>query len=166
MLIRMDGEELQKLSKNISKSASYIDRRIKLLGLPEEFRQDLIQGKLKPSIADELLCVKDPDEKSKLVEVIRKRSPSLREFRRLAKEKHEHSKEEFPITTRMADIDEQTQRTFDQAIIAIKFSMNKLTSIINNVEGNWIVYETLMQHKRVLHEQIDILYKEKRKLRK
>lgn len=154
------------LSRTISKSASYVDRRIKLLGLPEDLKEDLISGKLKPSIADEVLCIQDPNQKSQLMELIRERSPSLREFRKLAKQKNKPIEEEFVTATRMIDIDEKTQRTFDQAIIAIRFSMNKLTSIINNNEENWIVYETLMQHKRVLHEQIDILYKEKRKLRK
>jgi len=156
---------ISELSKNISKSASYVDRRIRLLELPEELKQDLIRGTLKPSIADELLCVKSQDQKSQLIQLIKERSPSLREFRLLVKERNERSEDEIVLPTRMADIDEKTQRSFDQAIIAIRFSMNKLTSIINNMEGNWIVYETLMQHKRVLHEQIDILYKEKRKLR-
>jgi ParB family chromosome partitioning protein len=154
------------LSRIISKSASYVDRRIKLLELPEDLKQDLVSGRLKPSIADELLCIKHPVQKSQLVELIRERSPSLREFRKLAKEKNDLFEGEFITSSRMVDIDEKTQRTFDQAIVAIRFSMNKLTSIINNNEENWIVYETLMQHKRVLHEQIDILYKEKRKIRK
>jgi ParB family transcriptional regulator, chromosome partitioning protein len=32
------------------------------------------------------------------------------------------------------------------------------------IEDNWIVYEILMQHKNMLHTQIDLLIKEKRKL--
>jgi ParB family chromosome partitioning protein len=153
------------LSKKISKSVSYVDRRIKLLELPEDLKKDLIVGKLKPSIADELLSNTNADHISQLSELIRERSPTLREFRLLSREIKEEHTEEFPATTKMVDIDRKSQRSLEQAIIAIKFSMNKIASIANNIEENWLVYETLMQHKRVLHEQIDILYKEKRKLR-
>jgi ParB family chromosome partitioning protein len=156
---------ITELAKNLSKSVSYVDRRIKLLELPEDLLQSVNQGKLKPSIADELLCIKNPDQKSEIIDLVRERSPSLRELRRAVKKTHANIEEEVVQNTKMVDIDEKTQRSFDQAIIAIRFSMSKLTSIITNNEENWIVYETLMQHKRVLHEQIDILIKEKRKLR-
>jgi len=32
------------------------------------------------------------------------------------------------------------------------------------MEDNWIIYEILMQHKMMLHSQIDVLIKEKKKL--
>ena len=53
---------------------------------------------------------------------------------------------------------------FDKAIIAIRVAMNKLASVIDDVEDNWTVYEILLQHKNMLHNQIDILYKEKKKI--
>ena len=48
--------------------------------------------------------------------------------------------------------------------MTIRFSMDKISSIMNNNKENWILYEIFMQHKRVLHKQIDILYKEKKKI--
>jgi ParB family transcriptional regulator, chromosome partitioning protein len=39
-----------------------------------------------------------------------------------------------------------------------------LCAIIQEAEENWIVYEILMQHKNILHSQVDILIKEKMKL--
>lgn len=163
---------ISELAKRIDKSISYVDRRIKLLELPDELKDDLSSGELKPSLAAELLSVKDLEEQSQLALIIKERSPSLREFRRLMKEKKIQtndqkifvSDDELPGNTRMLDIHDKTQRSFDQAIIAIRMSMNKISSVISNNEDNWIVYETLMHHKRVLHEQIDILYKEKKKL--
>ena len=41
--------------------------------------------------------------------------------------------------------------------------MNKIGSIINDIEDDWIFYELLMQHIRILHDQMDILIKEKKK---
>jgi ParB family chromosome partitioning protein len=42
--------------------------------------------------------------------------------------------------------------------------MNKLSSIIEATEENWIIYEVMMHHKNLLHEQIDLLLKEKNKM--
>ncbi|MGZ5548659.1 MAG: hypothetical protein ACXWFZ_11995, partial [Nitrososphaeraceae archaeon] len=50
--------------------------------------------------------------------------------------------------TKIIDIDARTQKSFDKAIIAIKDAMNKLTSVIENVD-NWTIYEMLLQHKNM-----------------
>lgn len=167
------------LAKRIFKSVSYVDRRIQLVDLPDNLKKDVIDGKLKPSIANELLTVKDGNTKSSLTELIRNRSHSLREFRRIVKEKRPRSttEEELEafnfqdITTtavveepKIIDLDQTVKRSFDQAIMSFRFSLDKLSSIIENNEDNWILNETFMQHKRVLHDQISILYKEKKKM--
>jgi ParB family chromosome partitioning protein len=56
------------------------------------------------------------------------------------------------------------QKSFNKSIIAIRFAMNTLSTIMEDIEDNWIIYETLMQHKNMLHTQIDLLIKEKKKL--
>ena len=56
------------------------------------------------------------------------------------------------------------ERSFDKSIAAIRIAMNSLGEVINSIEHDWIVYEVLMQHKNMLHTQIDILIKEKGKL--
>jgi ParB family transcriptional regulator, chromosome partitioning protein len=55
------------------------------------------------------------------------------------------------------------EKSFDKTITALRMAMNSLRDIINSIEGDWILYEVLMQHKNMLHEQIDILIKEKKK---
>ena len=42
--------------------------------------------------------------------------------------------------------------------------MDKIATILEGVEENWIVYEILMQHRNMLNSQIDILIREKKKL--
>jgi hypothetical protein len=54
------------------------------------------------------------------------------------------------------------ERSFDKSITAI--AMNSLSEIINGVEHDWIIHEILMQHRNMLHSQIHLLLKEKRKL--
>ena len=43
-------------------------------------------------------------------------------------------------------------------------ALRQFDEVISAAEDNWIVYELLMEHRRVLHNQIDILIKEKRKV--
>jgi ParB family transcriptional regulator, chromosome partitioning protein len=56
------------------------------------------------------------------------------------------------------------QRSFDKTIITIRIAMNRIGNIIDEVSDDWVIYETLMQHKRRLHEQIDILIKQRKKM--
>jgi ParB family chromosome partitioning protein len=61
---------------------------------------------------------------------------------------------------------EKIQRIFDKLIISIRIIIKKLVAVIETVEDKWILYDTLMQHKHLLHEQIDLLIKERRKYTK
>jgi hypothetical protein len=57
-------------------------------------------------------------------------------------------------------------KSFDKSIIALRMALSRLAIIIDNVEPNWIFYEILMQHKNMLHAQIDLMIRQKRKSRR
>src|SRR5215213_5289086 len=118
------------------------------------------------SYGDELLPLKEKEQQSKLAELIKKRKLSSRQVRELKNEmkSFDNPYDVLDFQTKIIDIDAKTQKSFDKAIIAIRVAMNKLASVINDVEDNWTVYEILLQHKNMLHNQIDILYKEKKKV--
>ena len=42
--------------------------------------------------------------------------------------------------------------------------MSRIGEIIEEYEDNWIVYESLMEEKNAIHNQIDILLKKKKKM--
>ena len=157
---------ISELATKLGKSASYIDKRIRMLTFPDTIIESISNNEIKPSLAEELLPIKDEEHQSKLAELIKKRKLSSRQVRMLKDEmkNSEHPEEIFDFTTKIVDIDARTQKSFDKAIIAVRVAMNKLASIIEDVEDNWTVYEILMQHKNMLHSQIDILLKEKKKI--
>lgn len=157
---------ISELATKLGKSASYIDKRIRMLTFPDTIIQSISNNEIKPSLAEELLPIKEKEHQSKLAELIKKRKLSSRQVRMLKDEmkNSEHPEEIFDFTTKIVDIDARTQKSFDKAIIAVRVAMNKLASIIEDVEDNWTVYEILMQHKNMLHGQIDILLKEKKKI--
>ncbi|HLN35300.1 MAG TPA: ParB/RepB/Spo0J family partition protein [Nitrososphaeraceae archaeon] len=157
---------ISELATKLGKSASYIDKRIRMLTFPETLIESISNNEIKPSLAEELLPIKEKEIQSKLAELIKKRKLSSRQVRMLKDEmkNSEHPEEIFDFQTKIVDIDARTQKSFDKAIIAVRVAMNKLASIIEDVEDNWTVYEILMQHKNMLHSQIDILLKEKKKI--
>jgi ParB family transcriptional regulator, chromosome partitioning protein len=152
------------LAARLGKSVSYVDKRIRLLDLPPYVVESLSTGSLSVSIGDELLPLKEKEQQSKLAELIKQRKLSLRQVRELKNEMKntDNPYEVLDFQTKIIDIDTKTQKSFDKAIIAIKDAMNKLASVIENVD-NWTIYEMLLQHKNMLHNQIDILFKEKKK---
>ncbi|MGI9010536.1 MAG: ParB/RepB/Spo0J family partition protein [Nitrososphaeraceae archaeon] len=153
------------LAPKLGKSISYVDKRIRLLDLPPNVVESLSTGILSVSIGDELLPLKEKEQQSMLAELIKKRKLSSRQVRELKTEmkNSDNPYDVLDVETKIIDIDAKTQKSFDKAIIAIRVAMNNLASVIEDVD-NWTVYEILLQHKNMLHNQIDILFKEKKKI--
>jgi ParB family transcriptional regulator, chromosome partitioning protein len=159
---------ISELSTKIGKSVSYIDKIIRLLDLPADIIDSISKFEINRSTAEELLSIRDNHRQSKLAKIIRERRLSSRQVRELVKDHKEGSiydfDEKWTFREKFVDIDRNTQKSFDKSIVALRVAMNTLSTIMEYIEDNWIVYETLMQHKNMLHTQIDLLIKEKRKL--
>lgn len=155
---------ISELSRRIGKSISYISKRIQLLALPADVLEAITNKDLSTSVAEELLSVKDGYEQSKLAALVINRHMSLRKTRNLLNLDKDVSSGEShtdEIYDRHILIGE---RSFDKTISALRIAMNRISEIINDVEENWILHEILMQHKIMVHTQIDILIKQKKKL--
>jgi len=153
------------LASRIGKSLSYVTKRIKLLNLPSDVLESIINHTLDTSVAEELLSIKDGKKQSVLANLIADRRLSLRMTRKLLKDVDEKEtdidsfyKSDYIDHIRIAE------RSFDKSITAIRIAMNSLSEIISGVEHDWIIQEVLMQHRNMLHTQIDLLLKEKKKL--
>jgi ParB family transcriptional regulator, chromosome partitioning protein len=158
---------ISELAANIGKSISYIDKMIRLLDLPADILDSISKFEINRSTAEELLSIRDNHRQSKLAKIIRERKLSSRQVRELVK--HEEGSiydfdEKWTFRENFVDVDRKTQKSFDKSIVALRVAMNTLSVIIENIEDNWIINEVLMQHKNMLHSQIDLLIKEKRKL--
>jgi len=157
------------LSTKIGKSVSYVQRRVRLLDLAPDVLDSISNSSISTTIAEELLSIDDKDKQSQLTQLVSKNRLSSRKVRELVKDLKENSAYDYNNETylsaiKMVDIDNKVHRSFDKSIIALKVALNKIGGIISEIEDNWIAREILMQHKNVLHGQIDLLLKEKRKL--
>ena len=156
---------VSELALKVGKSVSYITKRLKLLDLPADVLHSITSHKLNTSIAEELFSIKDKSTQSELASLISNRRLSLRRSRDLLKEintgnldSYSFQKDDYSIHVKTAE------NAFAKTISLLRIAMNSLGDIINSVEYDWVIYEILMQHKNMMHTQIDILIKEKKKL--
>jgi ParB family transcriptional regulator, chromosome partitioning protein len=161
---------ISELAEKISRSVSYVTKRIKLLDLPADLLGSIHNSKMATSTAEELTFIKDKDKQCELGQLVSQRRLSLRNVRELVKRNDrvsysdDNSLHSVITNPRIEEIDRLTLRSFDKSIIALRIAMNTLGGVIGDVQDNWIIYEILMQHKSMLHSQIDLLIKQKRKI--
>jgi ParB family chromosome partitioning protein len=139
-----------------------------MLDLPQEILDNYNKSIINNSTVNELIFVKNRDKQLQIVKKAIEEKLTIREIRKIAKDNDNsvYDCSDYPLLNKdkIEDLDLKTQRSFDKTITILKIALNKLGGIIESVEDNWIVYETLMQHKNMIDKQIDILIKEKKKL--
>jgi ParB family chromosome partitioning protein len=159
------------LATKIGKSPSYITKRIRLLNLPVDVLNSIMNSKLSVSIAEELNPVDSSEKQIKLMKIICENQLTFRQARKMIKNRVDIEGE---ITKQLDDFSyhfkslyeskEDARRLIDKSILALRIAMFRLAELVGNANHNWIIEETLMQHKSMLHQQIDILIKQKMKL--
>jgi len=158
---------VSELAQKLSKSTSYICKRLKLVELPKEVKELISKSEINVSIVEELLPIVDKHTQSELTQLIQDQHLSSRMVRKIVKGigNKKIDKDAFYQVASRSD-DETIYRSFDKAIIVLRISIKKLATIIENVDDKWMFYDILMQHKHMLHQQIDLLIREKRKYKK
>jgi ParB family chromosome partitioning protein len=160
---------ISELATKISKSPSYVCKRLSLLKLSAEILQGIQSSLISPTVAEELIPLQN-EERQLIAKLVVQKKISSREVRRLVNKRkilnsfELTSEDAFFYQNNIVNLNARAQRSFDKSITTLKIAMSKMATIIENVEDNWIVYEILMQHKNMLNSQIDLLIKEKKKL--
>lgn len=159
---------ISELAQKISKSPSYISRRIKLVNLPQNILDLISQSSIDITTVEELLPVEDNHTKSILTKLIRDENLSSRAVRKLVKDIDTKDLNMDSIFIEFNGTNEYTRlcKSFDKAIIALRIAIKKLASMIEKIEDNWLFYDMMMQHKHLLHNQVDLLIKQKTKYKK
>jgi ParB family chromosome partitioning protein len=155
---------VSELARKVSKSPSYISKRMKLLELPKDVLQLLNESEISVATGEELLSIKEKEKQSKFAKMVFNQPISSKKLRKIIKEdKCRLDNYDIFSYSNANGEKERILKTFDKSIIALRIAMSKLAMIIENIEDNWVLYEILMQHKNMLHAQIDLLIKEKKK---
>jgi ParB family transcriptional regulator, chromosome partitioning protein len=154
------------LASKIGKSVSYVTKRIALLTLPPDVKNSIRENAVSTSMGVELCSIKDNNTKSELAFLISQRHLSVRKVRKLVEDlERDDSSDTTSIS--LHNENKQTnkiQKSLDKSIIVLRIALNRIAMIIEDVKDDcWITGELLLQHKNVVHEQIDILLKQRRK---
>jgi ParB family transcriptional regulator, chromosome partitioning protein len=167
--------DITELAESIGKSRSYIYRRLKLLDFPSDIITAISNSNIDPSIVEELASIKEETLKEKLTEDALENKYSCMQIRQIKKIWEEEQKINdncyFEQRKNEVEIDvvhnnKETERLFNKMIILLKNASRNMTPLIDDSEENWIVYNTFMQHKKVIENQIDVLLKEKKRIKK
>jgi ParB family transcriptional regulator, chromosome partitioning protein len=154
---------ISELAKIIGKSQEYVSKRIKLLQLPEEMRNEIIRYRIKASIGEELAYIKDKGTQSRLAKMVSERHVTVKQLR------HEiaAASPEIGIDNSAVDFQQSFNSSitaYDKAIIALKLTLRRINDIIETVEDvHWLISDSLLQQRAIISSQIDSLLKEKRK---
>lgn len=119
------------LSFKIGKSPSYITKRISLLDLPPDVKQSIEKAELKPSSAEELLAIKDPERQSQLAEMILKRRLTTMKARELVREDPYYCENSEIIEVR------SELQAFNKSIVILKIAMNKMAQLIDEEDERY-----------------------------
>jgi ParB family chromosome partitioning protein len=165
--------QISELAFKIGKSHSYIHRRLKLLECSQEIIDAISQRRIEPSIAEEIISIKNQDIRTNLVTLALENKITCQQIRKLkdtvdsgdtSENFNTDKQDDLDQNQHIMELDERNQKLFNKMIILLKNTIRTMSPIIEDAENDWIIYNIFMQHKNMLDKQIDILIKEKRKV--
>jgi len=151
---------ITELSNKIGRNQSSIIRRIGLLDLPKDVIDSIKRSQLSPSTAVELFRVKDPIKQSHLAKLVARQHLTTKRVRGLVNN-------EMMLYNQQDTIIRSQLRAFDKSIIVLRVALNKIVAIMDEEnKDNILIQELLLHQRNVLHQQIGILLKCKKKYEK
>jgi ParB family chromosome partitioning protein len=156
---------ISQLSRRLSKSPAYVCKRMKLLELPRNVLELISTSHLNVSTAEELLALDNKDRQSELVSLVRKRQISSKSVRAIIRQELAELNLSDSSQQKTNSDQESILKAFDKSVISLKIAMFKLASIMESFGRTWIFYEIMLQHKNMIHAQIDLLIRQKKRYR-
>jgi len=171
---------VSELARQIGKSQEYVTRRIQLLALPETIKDGIISRRITPSVASELLPLKNETYIEDVGQFLLTKSISKIQARNLvrkARQKDENSTDTNSIDFRDCskkaranlsiyyDDFDSIDKALMRSIALMKSTLVDFDEIIHSVNENWILAELLMQYRLIIHGDIDTFLHLRKKLK-
>lgn len=147
------------LSKKIGRSSSYITKRIALLDLPNDVLENIKDNKLKPSIAEELLSIKNSDKQSHLASIITNKNLTTINVRKMVREDPYYCENSEIIKVRYK------LQSFNKSMITLRLAINRLSEIAEE-EDNFIINELISYQISSLNNQIDTMLRVRKNMQR
>jgi ParB family chromosome partitioning protein len=156
---------VSELASKLSKSPSYVSKRIRLLDLPQDVLQLICESEISISVGEELLSL-ERNKQSKLASLVVDKSLSSKKLRSIIKEqeiKYNHDDENYQFYSEIENKQKRIIQAFDKSIITLRIAVNDLATSIEKIQDEWVIFETLMHHKNSINSQIDLIIREKKR---
>ncbi len=160
---------ITELASRIGRSQEFVTKRIQLLRLPQNIRNEIIRQRISPSVALEMLpldevtlqeiagfVIKNPLTKVEIRNIVngcRAKSNDLNDL--IPPSKNASHENELYLV----------DKTLRKSIAVMKSTLVNFDEIVNSVSDNWILKELLMQYRMIIHGDIDTFLKLRKRLR-
>lgn len=157
------------LSKRIGKSQEFVTKRIQLLRLPQDIRNEIIRQRISPSIALELLPLNSEGIQEFANFVIKNPLTKL-EVRKIVRSTASKKEEHFEMDQSQPKFNHELElylidKTLRKSIALMKSTLVNFDEIVSKVNDDWILKELLMQYRMIIHGDIDTFLKLRKRLR-
>lgn len=159
---------VSELAGRIGKSQEYVSKRMRLLNLPKDIRDQMVVNKIAPSVAEELLSVDDEELQLELGCIASSGRLTMKEVRSLAKAlKRDDSVDDgsrytYSFFSRDQSRD-QADKNLRKVITILRTALLRLDEIVDSVDEDWFLQQFLLEYRLALHNQISLFIKTRRR---
>jgi ParB family chromosome partitioning protein len=160
---------ITELAARIGRSQEFVTKRIQLLRLPQNIRNEIIRQRISPSVALEMLPL-DKGAVQEIADFVIKNPLTKVEIRNIVKGSRARSNNvNDPDSSSKNDFHENElhliDKTFRKSISVMKSTLVNFDDIVNSVNDDWILKELLMQYRMIIHGDINTFLKLRKRLR-
>ena len=160
---------ITELAMRIGRSQEFVTKRIQLLRLPQNIRNEIIHRRITPSVALEMLPL-DKEAMQEFADFVIKNPLTKVEIRDIVKiskaKKNEFNdpNDHYP-SKGMSHEKDLIDKALRKSIVVMKSTLVNFDDIVNSVNDDWILKELLMQYRMIIHGDIDTFLKLRKRLR-
>jgi ParB family chromosome partitioning protein len=160
---------ITELATRIGRSQEFVTKRIQLLHLPQNIRNEIIRQRISPSVALEMLPL-DKGAMQEIADFVIENPVTKVEIRNIVKGSRARSNDlKNPNSPSKNDFHENElyliDKTLRKSISVMKSTLVNFDEIVNSVNDDWILKELLMQYRMIIHGDINTFLKLRKRLR-
>ena len=160
---------ITELATRIGRSQEFVSKRIQLLRLPENIRNEIIRQRISPSVALEMLPL-DKGAMQEIADFVIENPVTKVEIRNIVKGSRARSNDlNYPNSpSKNASHENELyliDKTLRKSISVMKSTLLNFDEIVNSVNDDWILKELLMQYRMIIHGDINTFLKLRKRLK-
>jgi ParB family chromosome partitioning protein len=155
---------ISELAARIGRSQEFVTKRIQLLRLPQNIRNEIIHHRISPSVALEMLPL-DKEAMEEVADFVIKNPLTKVQIRNIVKTSRATSNDLDGPSRNVSREKDRIDKAIRKSIAVMKSTLVSLDDIVNSVNDDWILKELLMQYRMIIHGDIDTFLKLRKRLR-